>query len=71
MAFYSRRHYAAVSAPRDTPEALALRLRNNAVLAAARADVAQAYPVITAENVDAALAFQTARIAAHWAAGNQ
>lgn len=64
MAYYSRRHYSLVSPAADTKDQIADRLRDNAALALARADVETAFPVITADNVRDALAFTEQRIKA-------
>lgn len=51
---FSRRHYRAVSAPGDTPEQIAFRLRRNDMLDITRREMQELYPVITPENFVAA-----------------
>jgi hypothetical protein len=52
---FSKRHYRLVSPPADTPEAIVARLARRAAWKRAEAEVKAAYPVLTDENVDAAL----------------
>lgn len=62
---FSRAHYRRVSPPADTVADLAARQRHLRALELARADVAAQYPDgINAENADAVLAYQEARIEA-------
>jgi hypothetical protein len=46
----------------DTPEAIAARLRRTAILDKVRREMDERYPVITAENVFEALAYQARRL---------
>jgi hypothetical protein len=58
MAFYKKR-----IVTRDTPALQAERLAHRAALEQARAERQRAFPVVTAENFEAAVAFQDKRIA--------
>ena len=65
MAFYSKRHYRAVSPPADTAADIAARKAHYAALEAAGADVKARYPGgITLDNAAEVLAYQAERIAA-------
>lgn len=68
MAWYSKRHYARVSPPADTPEAIQERIRFHAAAALGIADRQAKYPEMTAENAAEAIAYQEARIQFHVAA---
>lgn len=67
MAFYSRAHYRRVSPPSDTAAEIAARKVRHAALELGRADRLARFPTITADNVDAQLAFQEERYAFHLA----
>jgi hypothetical protein len=58
MAFYLKR-----IATKDTPAMIAERIAHRAACEQARKDRELAYPVITADNFEAAAAFQEKRIA--------
>ena len=60
--FYSRRHFARISPPADTPEMLRVRLLRNAVLKKVEIERMRRWPTVTADNVREVLAWQDARI---------
>lgn len=62
MAYYSRRHYRAVSPKADTPEDIAARRRHLAVLAQVHKERTERYPRITPKNVGEVLDWQASRI---------
>jgi len=60
--YYSKAHYARVSPPPDTAEAIAERLAYIKIRDQVRAEFAVRYPVLTAENAQEAIEWQANRI---------
>jgi hypothetical protein len=54
MGFYSRKHYAMVSPRENTPEETAERVRHRECAKQALAEMQVHFPVLTADNFDAA-----------------
>lgn len=65
MAFYSARHYRAVSPPADTAEQIRERRIYRMASERAMAERREKFPTITGENFAAACAYQEQRIAFH------
>lgn len=65
MAFYSRAHYRRVSPRADTPAEIAARRLEREACTLGVSDRAARYPTLTADNAEAALEYQEARIAYH------
>lgn len=65
MAFYSARHYRAVSPPTDTDEQIRERRIYQMASERGMADRREKFPKITGENFAAVCAYQEQRIAFH------